>query len=72
MAPTRYTFLDEPFAGLAPLSVDYLHHHLRLAGERKGILLTDQDFSSVTSVAESIYLVGGGTVEPLGPKATPT
>jgi lipopolysaccharide export system ATP-binding protein len=64
-APTRFTFLDEPFAGLDPLGVDYLQAAIRRAGQRKGMLITDHDYRAVRAVTERIYLLGGGSVEPL-------
>jgi ABC-type multidrug transport system ATPase subunit len=64
-APTRFTFLDEPFAGLDPLGVDYLQVAILRAGRRKGVLVTDHDYRAVRAVTDRIYLLGGGSVEPL-------
>jgi ABC-type lipopolysaccharide export system ATPase subunit len=63
--PTRYTFLDEPFAGAAPILVDYIQRTILRRGQQKGILLTDHNYRSVKQVTNRIYLLGGGTLEEL-------
>ena len=62
--PGRYALLDEPFAGLSPLHVDYLRTFLRAGAARKGILLTDQDYRAVLDVSDRHYLLREGALRP--------
>ena len=53
--------LDEPFAGVDPLSVNEIQEIVRrLAGEGLGIIITDHNVRETLSVVNRAYLVYGG------------
>ena len=61
-APTRFTLLDEPFSGLAPLSVEQLQDTIRRKVTTKGILLTDQHYRCLLTVTDRNYLLADGAL----------
>lgn len=63
-APTRFTLLDEPFAGLAPLRVEGLQEVIRRRAAAKGILLTDQHYRNLLEITDRNYLLVDGVLRP--------
>jgi len=55
--PTRFTFLDEPFAGLAPLLVEQALTLIQSARQRKSILINGHDYRNVLTVTDRNYLL---------------
>ena len=66
-APTHFTLLDEPFAGVAPVLLETLAEELREARPRKGVLLSDHDYRTVLPLCQRLYLLASGTLRPLSP-----
>lgn len=66
-APTRFTLLDEPFTGVAPVLLETLAEELHEAQQRKGILLSDHDYRAVLPLCQRLYLLVGGTLRPIDP-----
>lgn len=63
MANPALLVLDEPSEGLAPVIVDELGHTLvKLAASGTSILLIEQNFSLVHSVADRYYVLSKGAV----------
>ena len=60
--PTRFTLLDEPFAGLAPLTVELVQETILKKRSDKGILLTGHGYREVLAVADRSYLVSDGVL----------
>ncbi len=59
----RFILLDEPFAGVDPLSVQDIQRIVReLAARRIGVLITDQNVRETLSVCNRAYIVNRGTV----------
>ena len=53
--------LDEPFAGVDPLSVNEIQDIVRrLAGQGLGIIITDHNVRETLSVVDRAYLVYNG------------
>jgi lipopolysaccharide export system ATP-binding protein len=62
-AEPRFILLDEPFAGVDPLSVaDIQRIMLELAGRGIGVLITDHNVRETLSVCGRAYIVDQGTV----------
>ena len=59
--------LDEPTEGLAPIIVREIREHLRdLKSTGMTILLVEQNFHFVTSLADRIYVLGKGQIQGSG------
>lgn len=55
--PTRFSLLDEPFAGLSPLAADAAASLIKNAGESKGILISDHDYHRILELCNRNYLL---------------
>jgi lipopolysaccharide export system ATP-binding protein len=62
-ADPRFILLDEPFAGVDPLSVADIQRIMReLAAREIGVLITDHNVRETLSVCSRAYIVDQGTV----------
>jgi lipopolysaccharide export system ATP-binding protein len=62
-ANPRFILLDEPFAGVDPLSVQDIQRIVRELAERQiGVLITDHNVRETLSVCNRAYIVDRGTV----------
>ncbi|MFM2288728.1 MAG: hypothetical protein RL684_1871 [Pseudomonadota bacterium] len=62
-AEPRFILLDEPFAGVDPLSVADIQQIIRdLAARGIGVLITDHNVRETLGVCERAYIVNRGTV----------
>jgi len=59
-ANTRFSMLDEPFSGLAPLFVERLLASLQRQQHKKGIIVTDHRYEPVLAVSDTVYLMKEG------------
>jgi len=62
--PTRFTFLDEPFAGLAPLLVERAITLIRSARDRKGLLISSHDYHTLLATTDRNYLLHHMRLQP--------
>jgi branched-chain amino acid transport system ATP-binding protein len=68
MADARLLMIDEPSLGLAPVLVDEVYAKLREIRERgMTMLLVEENFSHVTSLADHVYLMESGRIVRHGP-----
>ena len=66
-ANPRFLLLDEPFAGVDPLSVADIQNIVReLAAHQIGVLITDHNVRETLSVCGRAYIVDQGTVIAFG------
>ena len=66
-AKPRFLLLDEPFAGVDPLSVADIQNIMReLAAHNIGVLITDHNVRETLSVCSRAYIVDQGTVIAFG------
>jgi lipopolysaccharide export system ATP-binding protein len=62
-AEPRFILLDEPFAGVDPLSVNDIQSIIRaLAAQNIGVLITDHNVRETLGVCHRAYIVNQGTV----------
>jgi len=70
MAEARLLMIDEPSLGLAPVLVDEVYAKLREIRERGlTILLVEENFSHVATLADHVYLLESGRIVRDGPAA---
>lgn len=61
---TKFTLLDEPYAGLSPIVCEQINRDIVTASTRKGIIITDHNYNYLLEVANRIlYLKQGKLIE---------
>ena len=59
----RYMLLDEPFAGVDPISVDDIKNNVRrLVSYGIGVLITDHNVRETLDICDRAYIVGDGHI----------
>jgi len=59
----QFILLDEPFAGVDPLSVADIQRIIKhLSGKGIGVLITDHNVRETLGICERAYIVSQGTV----------
>ncbi len=59
---SKFTLLDEPFNGVAPVYKDEIKAILKQESKNKGLIITDHDYRNVLDIANKIILIhDGGT-----------
>lgn len=67
----EFVLLDEPFAGVDPISVNDIKKTIRhLQSKGIGILITDHNVRETLDICESAYIVSEGTILAKGDPAT--
>ena len=62
-AKPQFILLDEPFAGVDPISVNDIKQIIRHLSEQGiGVLITDHNVRETLDICHRAYIVGGGTV----------
>jgi lipopolysaccharide export system ATP-binding protein len=62
-AEPRFILLDEPFAGVDPISVDDIQRIIRHLSERNiGVLITDHNVRETLGICTRAYIVSAGSV----------
>jgi lipopolysaccharide export system ATP-binding protein len=62
-AEPRFILLDEPFAGVDPISVDDIQRIIRhLSGRGIGVLITDHNVRETLGICGRAYIVSSGSV----------
>jgi lipopolysaccharide export system ATP-binding protein len=62
-AEPRFILLDEPFAGVDPISVDDIQRIIRHLSDRKiGVLITDHNVRETLGICSRAYIVSAGSV----------
>ena len=65
-APTVFSLFDEPFTGIMPVHLETLAEEIKLAKQRKGLLLSDHRYAEVLSLCDVVYLLHQGRLLKLG------
>jgi ABC-type multidrug transport system ATPase subunit len=61
-ADSKFTLLDEPFNGVAPIYIEEIKQIIKEQSEHKGFIITDHDYRNVLDLAtKTILLYDGGT-----------
>jgi len=62
-SPSQYSILDEPFTHVMPLQTDIIKASIQRIKQRKGILVTDHQYTNVLDVSDNIFLLKDGTMQ---------
>ena len=63
MNSPKYVLLDEPFAGVDPISVNEIKSHiLSLAKDNIGVLMTDHNASDILDICDNVYVMKDGVI----------
>ena len=62
MLEAKYILLDEPFAGVDPISVEEIIKVLKKLSANVGIFISDHNFRDVINVCDEIILLNQGEV----------
>jgi lipopolysaccharide export system ATP-binding protein len=59
----QFLFLDEPFAGIDPISIMNICHFLKkLKDQDMGIIMTDHNILETLRLVDFAYIIAGGTI----------
>ena len=59
----KFLLLDEPFAGIDPITIEELHSHIKHLKDRGlGVLITDHNVRETLSITDRAYLIFDGRV----------
>ncbi|MEK7476694.1 MAG: LPS export ABC transporter ATP-binding protein [Candidatus Coatesbacteria bacterium] len=59
----KFLLLDEPFAGIDPITIEELHRHIRgLKRRGLGVLITDHNVRETLAITDRAYLIHDGKV----------
>ena len=59
----KFILLDEPFAGVDPISIQEIKHQIRyLANRGLGVLITDHNVRDTLAICDNATIINGGTV----------
>lgn len=53
----NYIFLDEPFKGLSPISIEMLQRLILKEKEKKGIIITDHTYQPLLEISDRVLLM---------------
>ena len=59
----RYVLLDEPFAGVDPISINEIKSHISsLARDDIGVLITDHNAADILDICDNVYVMKDGAI----------
>ena len=59
----KYVLLDEPFAGVDPISISEIKSHISsLARDNIGVLITDHNAADILDICDNVYVMKDGAI----------
>ena len=59
----RYVLLDEPFAGVDPISINEIKSHISsLASDNIGVLITDHNAADILDICDNVFVMKDGAI----------
>ena len=59
----KYVLLDEPFAGVDPISINEIKSHISsLARDNIGVLITDHNAADILDICDNVYVMKDGAI----------
>ncbi len=68
-SPSKFTLLDEPFQGLAPIVVEKVQKRITKASQDRGIIIVDHNYHSVLELSNKLYILQKSCLHPLKDQA---
>ena len=65
MSESQFYILDEPFSQVDPVSIDAVKQLIRERSADHGIIVTDHDYESISSVTDNLFVIAGGYTHPV-------
>ena len=65
MSDSQFYILDEPFSQVDPVSIDAVRQLIRERSKDHGIIVTDHDYDSISSVTDNLFIISGGCTVPV-------
>ena len=65
MSDSQFYILDEPFSQVDPVSIDAVRQLIRERSKDHGIIVTDHDYDSISSVTDNLFTISGGCTVPV-------
>jgi len=63
--PVQHLLLDEPFAGISPIAIEFLQEMIRKVGQTKSIILTDHRYRELLAVTDRVVLLHNQDIYPI-------
>jgi lipopolysaccharide export system ATP-binding protein len=61
--PPKYVLLDEPFAGVDPISINEIKSHISsLTMDNIGVLITDHNAEDILDICDNVYVMKDGAI----------
>ncbi len=58
--PSPFILLDEPFGGMAPISIEIMQQLIRKKAIEKSIIITDHKYSEILKVSDRLLIISSG------------
>lgn len=58
-----YTFIDEPFSGVAPIYKDEIKEIIKKQTKNKGFIITDHDYRNILEIANRVIVMHDGSTK---------
>ncbi len=58
--PSPFILLDEPFGGLAPISIEIIQELIHKKANEKSILITDHKYSEILKASDRLLIISSG------------
>ena len=65
MSESQFYILDEPFSQVDPVSIDAVKQLIRERSADHGIIVTDHDYESISSVTDNLFVIADGYTHPV-------
>ena len=65
MSESLFYILDEPFSQVDPVSIDAVKQLILERSADHGIIVTDHDYDSISSVADNLFVISDGYTHPV-------
>lgn len=65
---SKFVLLDEPYNGISPLMIEKINTIILYNASKKGIIITDHNYSEILKIATKIILIKNGKTIPIKDK----
>ncbi len=65
---SKYTLMDEPFNGIAPINKEYVKQLIQEQSHDKGFIITDHDYKNIFDIASRVVIISNGVTREIKDK----